>query len=204
MGDGMVSSREQSIENLRSACEKSVRHLSELKAIHLSMDPPTRKASESEVILRARKTCLHVQMIISCEVSPESLHVIAPDVRAAVEQLAPIVKTFLSDGISDSSFSSLANNLEREVTLFAHPTSIILSQSTHLGGLGEADPILCLVQLYCWLSQLVADYVVALGRVAEILDTPKHSEILNIMNESGEEFAKLLSLDLLKHLESQA
>ena len=87
-----IGSRQEAEEALTSVCAGLIDCLKELQALHQTMDHSegTPVASISELTLRLRKVHLHAQSITSWEIGRHVLHVMAPDMRAAQEQLDPI------------------------------------------------------------------------------------------------------------------
>ena len=200
-----INSRPEAEECLHSACEQSIRHLNELSALHLAIDPPERtpNKSEAECVLRLRKVCLHVRAITSWDISADVLHVMAPDIRAAREQLYAIVLKFY-DGYKDADISKLRRywaEKEKDLALFSHPTAMALVQGRDVGGFGKADNIVCLHKLYELLAGLVCDYSIGLYMTAEVLDRSKQPEIRQMIDRSGAEFSLFPSDALLRFVE---
>lgn len=65
----------------------------------------------------------------------------------------------------------------------------MLMQPQNVGGLGSADAILCLFQLYRLLIGVVADYGLALGAMADLLEPTKVSEIVDLIDQTNERYA---------------
>ena len=84
---------------LTSVCEGLMDCLNELQVLHLAMDGPegTALGSNDALIRRLRKAHLHVQSVTSWEVGRHVLHGMAADIRAAQEQLDPLVVPKLTD-----------------------------------------------------------------------------------------------------------
>ena len=196
MTTNQISSRKEAEEILHARCERCVGYLSELLAIHLAMDCPTRRPipSEAESVLRLRKVFFHILALTSWGVDTEVIHVMAPDIRAAKEQLEPIVLGQSSDenDIVDHAMQRRTfSDRNAQLAPFSHPTPAILIFSRDVGGLGEGDAILILSNLNLLLAELVVDYCMGLGVVADALYPSKQSEILDVMNRSGEDFGSL-------------
>ena len=183
----ILNSRHEAEEILYSTCKLFLGHLSELNTIHLSMDYPRRKVanSEPESILRLRKVFFHVQAIISWPVDTDILHVMGPDIRAAREQLKHVVDDKTHERHNNSNLTKRLKNpgsAADELSNFSHPNAVLLLQSQDVGGLGNSDPILCLLKLYIWLGVMVVEYGLGLGFVAELLDGSKQPDILAVIN----------------------
>ena len=80
---------EQSPVLLRSACEQCLACLKDLLGIHLDIDPPTSVIAPNapDCVYRLRKVLLHVDAISAWQLDTHVMHVIAPELRAASEQL---------------------------------------------------------------------------------------------------------------------
>ena len=200
MTTNQIASREEAETYLLSACERCLVYLRELNVIHLAIDGPTRVVSQSEVeiVLPLRKVCFHTHAITSWDVNTDSLHVMGPDIRAALKQLEPITRNYLAsdhDYIRLSERRKQAGNLDERLATFSHPTPFKLILSQHLGGLGQSDAIVCHLHLYLPLMHLVNCYAVGLDALAELLDRSRQTEILDVMNRASADTA-LLSPDV--------
>ena len=175
------SSRQEAEEHLRSACERSIGYLQKLSILHLAIDPPERIAtnSDDERVFRLRKVCCHVRVITSWAINADSLHVMGPDIRAAREQLEPIVLRIYKDD-NDAHLTQGRSYLKsqmQQLPSYSHPTPMTLIQARHLGGFGREDTIRWLGQLYIFLVGLAFDYALGLEVIAEMLDRTKQSEV---------------------------
>ena len=76
------------------ACQWSLETLLELMKKHLAIDPPHRSSAgpEPAYMLRLRKVQFHVRAVILWPITPEAVHVMGPDIRAAREQLDKIMQ----------------------------------------------------------------------------------------------------------------
>ncbi len=192
MSTNQISSRKEAEEILHARCERCVGYLSELQTIHLAMDGPTRRPTESEAeaVLQLRKVFFHIQALTSWAVDTQVIHVMGPDIRAAEEQLAIINGQLPNDNhVADlAQLRKSFSDRDAQLAPFSHPTPVNLIFSRDVGGLGEGDTILILSKLNLLLAELVVDYSMGLGAVADLLDPPRQSEILDVMNRSGEDF----------------
>ena len=175
------SSIQEAEEHLRSACGRSIECLQNLSNLHLAIDPPERVATESddERVLRLRKVCLHVRAITSWTIGSDSLHVMGPDIRAAREQLEPIVLRIYKDDDDAHLIQGrrYLKNQTQQLPSYSHPTPMTLIQARHLGGFGREDTIKWLGQLYLFLIGLAVDYALGLEDIAEMLDRTKLPEV---------------------------
>ena len=169
---------------LRSGCEDLIGYLRELQTIHLAMNSSERTAAESEVcvLLRLRKVYFHVQAITSWKVQKHLLHVAAPDIRAAHEQLDTLKLDHLYGGDNQEA-SRLRRKRDSALRPLSHPTPMNLLHPPYLGGL-DSDNIWEFLELYLLLGELVKTYGVALGVIADVLGHSPQSEIIDVFNQA--------------------
>lgn len=88
-----IGSRQEAVRRLYSDCNAELGCLRKLNAIHLTIDYPERTGtnSETELVLRLRKVFFHIRAVTNWPVDTDILHVMGPDIRAAMEHLDPIV-----------------------------------------------------------------------------------------------------------------
>ena len=187
-----LSSRQEAEEVLYSACKQCLRNLQELNTIHMAIDYPGRvvASTEPEYIFRLRKVLFHVQAIISWPVDTDILHVMGPDIRAARKQLGPMVNDQSYSGNAKVSSPRRHKNFDRgmdKLARFSHPTPAILIHARDIGGLGRANSIVCLYELYIWLCLMVTEYGLGLSFVADLLDRSKQQEIFAVINRAKPE-----------------
>ena len=184
-----IGSRQEAEAALTSVCEGFIDCLKELQALHLTMDDSegTPIASISELTLRLRKAHLHAQSITSWEIGRHVLHVMAPDIRAAQEQLDPIVLTGLADNdkvTRSGGGGGYTSDRDRALNLFCHPTAVSLIYGPDQGGL-HTDNVRELAQLVPLLGGLVTAYCLALGMMAGALSHAAQSEIVSLLQRAG-------------------
>lgn len=83
------------LADARRWCEEQRDGLLELARIHTEeVDRCSRKpgSNEPDWVLRMHKVCLHVVAVAKCEVDVNGLHAMAPDLRAAYEQMDVVWK----------------------------------------------------------------------------------------------------------------
>lgn len=176
----------------RAACRWSTEALLELMKIHLVVDPPGRDVSESEPqhTLRLRKVQFHVRAIILWPITPEALHVMGPDVRAAREQLNEMIQ---DGGELWGSVAANVKEFRRQLEPFSHPTTGTVWQSRSFGGFGKVGGIPWQGQLGLLLLGLVCDYAYCLGETANLLEPSVVREILGIIERCPHpEFTELV------------
>ena len=201
--DGTLPSRSNE-EILRRRCERCLTFLRTLRSIHSTLDgtPEVSALSATESSLRLRKVGLHVDAITSWGVDLDALHLMGPDIRAATEQLKPLMRRHLDahqDDVLQRTARRVSSRLEAELAPFSHPTPMTLLSATHDGGFSKTGNILTLYQLYSWLSQLVDYYGTGLEEIAAIFDPHRQAQIRRVMALSS---ADLRSLPLKEVLRS--
>ena len=183
-----IDSRQDAEAALMSACEGLSDCLRELQALHLDMDGPEGSAVESKGLLslRLRKAYLHVQSVTSWEIGHHVLHVMAPDMRAAHEQLDPLVvpELFIGDKMKSSGArGGHTSERDRILKLFCHPTAVTLIYGAGEGGLGT-DSTRELVRLVPLLGELVNAYGLALGMMGDALGHSLQSNIVSVIERA--------------------
>lgn len=80
---------DERVDDMRAECERYRDALHDLAKIHVMIDAPRRsmQAGEPDWIGRLRKICHHAVAIAECEIGSDVEHVMAPDLRAAYEQM---------------------------------------------------------------------------------------------------------------------
>ncbi len=201
-----ISSRQEAVEHLKAGCERCLEYLRELNTLHLAIDDLERRVdgSEAECVLRLRKVYFHIHAVTSWPLSLDVLHMMGPDLRAATKQLDPIVSSELDGCHNLRGFATqrgYVEEREKQLALLSHPTPVLLVLSRDLGGFGKTDAIVYLLKLYDLLMGLTLEYGLGLGVVAEVLNRPKHSEIIDVINQAQEELASISSKEILRYAE---
>ena len=203
-----ISSRQGAVDRLRSFCERGIRYLIELQEIHLTIEDlkNTAKNSGSESTLRLRKALFHIQAITSWIVTTDVIHVVAPEIRAARDQIEHIILGDFyhdCDDVQKSERQRATREYERTLAPFSHPTPMILIHTQHVGGFGETDAIACYVQLHVLLMGLACDYATGLGVVASVVDRSKVRDVTGVINRITKEVDSLSSDPFLRFAGAQ-
>ena len=180
---------------LFSECERCIEVLGKLVQIHLTMDDPGRTETDAapEPVLRLRKVLLHVRAVISWNLGEYALHVMAPEIRVALEQLSPpllnnarVVGSRGDDKaiLMRKDFANWARDWDKRLAQFSHPNRITLAFHEQFGGLAKDDSLGYWCQLAWLLSGLTGHYGLSLCEVASYLDPSKEPEILDLVNQS--------------------
>ena len=161
------------IDNQRKRCERSLDMLRDLARIHLEIDAPKRRigADDPDWIFRLRKVCLHAVAVSKWELSVDSMHAIATEIRAAYVQMDAVWKCVPGEFRLDEMDGSRWANEARAGLLatFDHPTPLSLAFPLAKGGFGDVeDPKICLL-MAAWLVRLGLGYGLALTYLAKVL-----------------------------------
>ena len=192
---------EQSPELLRAACEECVACLSELVGVHFDIDPPTRVIgpNDPDCVYRLRKIGLHVKAITGWQLDTFVMHVMAPELRAANEQLDGLWDKathamgleFLNEaaGPTARQAQSSAKTRHELVSSYTHPTPQRLLLSTERGGLGPASDPLYYFTMLVLLADLAFKYAVALEYLSQLLGAGTVEAIMSLEGKIRDVFA---------------
>ena len=175
----MVAGQEEWMEKLepievqRDRCKKRRDALLDLARVHLEIDAPSRKiaADDPDWVFRLRKVCLHAVAITKCEVDVDGVHVMTTELRAAYEQMDAVWKCLPAGFRFDEDGSWWSNEASDRLAEFNHPTAMSLGMPLALGGFGDAEAPEGYLRLALWLGRLGCAYGLALGYLAQVLDT---------------------------------
>lgn len=164
---------------MRAECERYRKALRELAKIHVTIDAPDRRmrVDEPDWIGRLRKVCHHVVAITEWEIVADVEHVMAPELRAAYEQMASVWQ-HLPDEYRCPEFDGKWWSKEAKSGMLAtydHPTGLSLGQSAERGGFGERT-VASDIQLALWLGPLGFGYGPALIYLAQVLQVSEDVE----------------------------
>ena len=136
------------------------------------------RGEEPDTLLRLRKVYCHVGMVTSWLVDKWAIHVMAPDIRAALEQLRPLVRggvcTEAHDREENCQVPQCFDKFDNIMTPYAHPTGIGLSVVLRDGPDFEHIGARCLFELRLVLEFLITSYHA--GIAASILQLSDSAE----------------------------
>ena len=164
---------DEGIDKERAQCGRCRDMLHELARIHLEIDAPKRRigADDPDWILRLRKVCLHALAISKWEVSVDTVHVMATELRAAYVQMDAVWKCmpgeFRLDRMDGSWWATEAR--AGVLATFDHPTPWSLAFPLAQGGFGDVEDPMSYLQLAVWLGLLGVGYGLALTALAQVL-----------------------------------
>ena len=205
-----LQTREEAVDHLRSGCEQCISCLKELIRVQFEMDPHDRVicADDEEIVYRLRKVLLHVRAITNWQLDTEVLHVLAPELRTANEQIELIWKKLpreqLSEYLADDGKSVVGGRdklfkSEKEIlSSFIHPTPQRLILGKELGGLERPDEVRCFINLFMLLDSLVFRYGISLAFLSQLLSSRKEGAIASVMTKVNEELRSISPADCLR------
>jgi len=115
------------LEQLAEACEGQLEALQETRKMHEDLFGPldTESGEESDSLLRLRKVYCHVIGITSWRLDRWIFHVMAPVIRAALEQLRPLSRELYGPE-EELRTSRLFDKLDAQLAPLTHSTTVNL------------------------------------------------------------------------------
>ena len=154
------------LEQLAEACDRQLEILRETRKMHEDLFGPldTEPGEESDSLLRLRKVYCHVIAITAWRSDQWVFHVMAPDIRAALEQLRPLsLKAFHElCGPGDNKAPRSFDELDKLLAPFTHPTLMNLLWLPEANGASVRGGIRLLSSLCISLNCLLTCYAFAL------------------------------------------
>ena len=202
--------RQEAIDFLLSGCEQCLSCLNELTSIHINMDAIDRviQPDDDEIVYRLRKVLLHVKSVASWQIDTRVIHVLAPESRAAAEQIDMVWKKVQKDqltkfmleiGASAIGERSAYSKMGRDIlSRFVHPTPQELLLAREQGGLGNVDEILYYIQLLLLLNSLAVRYAVSLIFLSQLFSGKKEAEIASVITRIREVLGSMSPADYLR------
>ena len=187
----LIVQSDEGIDELRTQCGLLLDSLNELINIHLEVDDHTRIMDEDEPhwIGRLRKILLHVMAINRWEVGVGVEHVMAPEIRAAFEQMGVVWKylptTIRLEEVDGDWWAKEARS--GLLATFDHPTPLTLMLSPEHGGFSNSESGMVYARLVLWLGLLVFGYSLALIHLSQVLDSGENieSRVTSILHDSS-------------------
>ena len=171
---------DEGIDELRTQCGLLLDLLTELIEVHLEVDDHTRIMEEGEPdwIGRLRKILLHVMAVNRWEIGVGVQHVMAPEIRAAFEQMSIVWKwlpaTIRLEGVDGNWWAKEARS--GLLATFDHPTPQTLMLSVEHGGLSDSESGIVYAHLFLWLGLLILGYGLALVHLSQVLGSGEDIE----------------------------
>lgn len=164
MNDNSNRSDSEVAGQLTVACERQLETFRKLLSIHNDLLGPLSdfRGDESDSLLRLRKVYCHVGAISCWAVDEWSIHVMAPDMRAAFEQLRPLVRAGICaiahEPGQECGIPRCFDQWDGALAPFTHPTMTFLNLVPEAKG----DKVRSLFLLCGLLNELLRSYAMAL------------------------------------------
>ena len=176
---------------LRKAGDELIACLKELVDIHLAIDPPDRliQPTDPDCVYRLRKALLHVKSITAWTLDTDVMHVIAPEIRAAVDHVDNVWKEAahdleLDDIVEEQTAQAARQRAKtnRETTSsYVHPSPQSLLLPKEQGGLGPGDDQRYYTTMLDLLFHLAFRYAVSLAYLTRRLAVGEILPIASMM-----------------------
>ena len=193
------TSTKQVLYLLNARCEGVLQVLRDLIKIQKGMDATFDWPDDIDPTYgpRLHKASLHIRALMSWQMNGDVLHVMAPEIRAAVLALDPLVQDSLSDSVTVGARKQHSTSpLERELASFAHPTVFSLSLSREQGGFGNTGYVRYLFHTYVALGRLMIAFALAIAILAEATDPLRVAAVNEAIKGEISEF-QALDLDVI-------
>ena len=182
---------QQSPAVLRSACDESIACLKELVIIHFAIDPSDRliQPTDPDCVYRMRKALLHVNAITAWTLDTDVMHVIAPEIRAAVDESDEVCEEAAHDLALDDIVEKEASKATRRraktnretTSSYVHPSPQRLLLSQEHGGLCPGDDQRYYTTMLDMLFDLGFRYAVSLDYLSRRLAVGEELPIASMM-----------------------
>ncbi len=194
MANDLFHSRHEALKLLQSDFEGCITALNDLARIHSDMNPLGKELqpTELESVYRMWKVRLHVKAIANWQFDMDIMHVIAPELRVASEQIDKVFKQvgdiFLSTIFDEDGkkavqqMQKVAEARQDFVSAHVHPTPQRLQLPRGRGGLRESDDILHLCHMVVLLQGLILKYGLAVGYLSQLLSSQHEGAVGRILS----------------------
>ena len=176
------------VQQLTAACQEQIEALWSACRAHENLFGllNAEREQESDSLLRLRKVYCHAVAVAACPMDEWAIHAMAPDIRAAFEQLKSLVRDGVcvevhEPGDRDCTVLRCFSTWDGLLAPFSHPTAVVLAFFSSAGGLRK-DDVRCLSKLCLLLYSFFSCYAMVLDVEALRLDlTPE--EVLSKTTE---------------------
>ena len=157
----------------------------------MAIDPSDRliQSTDPDCVYRLRKALLHVSMLTAWTLDTDVMHVIAPEIRAAVDEIDNVFEEAAHDlGLDDLVQEQAAKTTlrraktNRETTSsYVHPSPQRLLLAKEHGGLGPGDDRRYYTSMLDMLFRLAFRYAVSLAYLSRCMAVGKELPIASMM-----------------------
>ena len=187
----MPASSQPSPGVLCLACDESIACLKELVNIHFAIDSSDRliQPTDPDCVFRMRKALLHVNSITVWTLDTDVMHVIAPEIRAAVDEIDDVFEEAAHDLALDDIVEKEASKATRRraktnretTSSYVHPSPQRLLLPKEHGGLGPGDDQRYYNTMLDMLCHLAFRYAVSLAYLSRRLAVGEELPIASMM-----------------------
>ena len=177
--------------DLRSVCDELIACLNQLVGIHLAIDTVDRviQPSVRDGVYRLRKALFRVRAMTAWDITIEVMHVMAPEIRAALDQFDEVreqaARVLDLGEIFEQRNSKTARRritMDREfVSSYMHPSPQSLLLPLQEGGLVPGDSQRVYAKVAYSLFQLASGYAISLGWLSDRLVAGQEIAIVEVM-----------------------
>ena len=186
---------QQSLVVLRLACDESIACLKELVDIHFAIDPSDRliQPTDPDCVYRMRKALLHIKAITAWTLDTDVMHVIAPEIRAAVDEIDAVweegahaleLDDIVEEQASKATWRRAKTNRET-TSSYVHPSPQRLLLPKEYGGLGSGDDQRYYTTMLDMLFHLAFRYAVSLAYLSRRLAVGEEFPLTSMMQRIG-------------------
>lgn len=141
-----------------------------LLLIHIEIDSLIRtfEADEPDYVYHLRKVSRHVMALTKCAVDSDGLHVIAVDLRPAIDQMNVVLNSMPAECRPYREECEWRHKIGDGLSVFCHPTlTSVLCLPLSLGGFNVASEDDCYQSFADWLRSFHNEYKLALIFLAD-------------------------------------
>ncbi len=196
--------KDEVIERLTEACDRQIKALCELLNLHHERFGPfsPERDGDTDALLRLRKVSCHVRAVVGWNIDRWAIHVMAPEIRYALEQLRHLTLggmcTIAHEPGEECHVPRCFDRFDEELAPLTHPTSTVLALVPEAAG----HEVRSLYKLCVLLHVLSGSYAGALDMEISRSD-PNAAQILALaiaQHADSEDTLKLAS-EFLGNLE---
>ena len=195
----------ESTTALRSACDGCISRLQELVKIHLVSDPGDRTVEPNVVdyILRMRKVLHHAKAIAGWTLDTDVMHVMAPEIREALDQIDRVWEEAAHDLELDEmvhhhrskAMSVRAKAHRAGLSAYVHPSPSRLLLGKEDGGLLPSDDRRYYAIMLDLLFEVTFRYAISLAYLSRRFDDSQLSSIASVVQRLGTSLPSAMSMN---------
>ena len=176
MSDDLGPIEAKLAEELTTASEKQIEAIREILRIQGEVLSSYEDLRDEPAPLESLfKVFYHLAAAVSWPVDRMALHIMAPDLRAAIAQLRPLTRREVCGEIHEAEQCTIPASLamlDNGLAPFTHPNLAALALGCEVGGLGKSDALRCSFMLCGVLAVVLTAYGMALTEVGRRYQLP--------------------------------